>query len=48
MSYLIIFAALVAISFYMDLSAPLAGGIILAAMTIWRILLNPKWPIPKW
>ncbi len=48
MSYLIIFAGLLGLSLYLDLSVPLGAGIILTGLTIWAILLNRKLPIPKW
>ena len=48
MSYLVIFAGLVGVSVYLDLSLTMSSGIILLGMTIWAILMNRKLHIPKW
>ncbi|WP_158545554.1 hypothetical protein [Bremerella cremea] len=48
MSYLLVFAGLLGISLYLDLSIALASGIILIGLTIWAVLMNRKLPIPKW
>ncbi len=48
MSYLLVFAGLLAVTLYFDLSVALSAGIILVGLTIWAVLLNRKLPIPKW
>ncbi|WDI44655.1 hypothetical protein [Bremerella sp. P1] len=48
MSYLVVFAGLLGLTFYLDLSAMLSAGIILIGMTIWIVLMNRKLHIPKW
>ncbi|WP_158262406.1 MULTISPECIES: hypothetical protein [Pirellulaceae] len=48
MSYVLVFAGLLATTLYLDLSFVFSAGIILAGMTIWAVLLNRKLPIPKW
>ena len=48
MSYLVVFAALVGVTVYLDMALPMAAGIILIGMTIWAVLMNRKLHIPKW
>ncbi|WP_158265540.1 hypothetical protein [Blastopirellula marina] len=48
MSYLLVFASLLAVTLYFDLSVALSAGIILVGLTIWATLLNRKLHIPKW
>lgn len=48
MSYLLVFAALVGLTLYLDLSVALSAGVVLIGMTVWAILMNRKLPIPKW
>lgn len=48
MSYLLILAGLVGVTYYLDLDLLLSSGIILSGLTLWAILLNRKVPIPKW
>lgn len=48
MSYLVMFAGLVGVTVYLDLSLMMSAGIVLLGMTIWTILMNRKLHIPKW
>ena len=48
MSYLVIFAALLGLVLYFDLSMALSIGVIVTGMTVWAVLMNRKLPIPKW
>ncbi|MBA2117961.1 hypothetical protein [Bremerella alba] len=48
MSYLVVFAGLLGLTLYMDLTIIMSAGIILVGMTIWAVLMNRKLHIPKW
>ena len=48
MSYLIVFAGLLGVTLYLDLTMVMSIGIILMGMTIWAVLMNRRLNIPKW
>lgn len=48
MSYLVVFAGLLGVTLYLDLSVMLSAGIILIGMTLWIVLMNRRLHIPKW
>ncbi|WP_158261217.1 MULTISPECIES: hypothetical protein [Pirellulaceae] len=48
MSYLVVFAGLLGVTLYLDLTVMMSAGIILIGMTLWTVLMNRKLHIPKW
>jgi len=48
MSYLVVFAGLLGLTLYLDMTIVMSTGIILVGMTIWAVLMNRKLQIPKW
>ncbi len=48
MSYLVVFAGLLGVTLYLDLTIVMSAGIILMGMTIWAVLMNRRLNIPKW